>query len=41
MPSHPPALTPHAATNRALWERTSDDYEQRHAASLAGQNTLA
>ena len=34
-------LTPHAATNRALWERTSDDYEQRHAASLAGQNALA
>lgn len=36
-----PTLTPHAATNRALWERTSDEYEQRHAASLTGQHALA
>lgn len=34
-------LTDHAAVNRALWERTSDDYERRHAASLSGQNVLA
>ncbi len=34
-------LTPHATTNRALWERTSNDYEQRHADSLSGQNVLS
>jgi ubiquinone/menaquinone biosynthesis C-methylase UbiE len=37
----PDDLTPHAATNRALWERTSDDYERRHAASLAGQHVMS
>jgi ubiquinone/menaquinone biosynthesis C-methylase UbiE len=43
MPNHdrPPALTPHATTNRALWERTSDSYERRNAASLAGQHTMS
>jgi ubiquinone/menaquinone biosynthesis C-methylase UbiE len=37
----PPALTPHAATNRALWERTSDDYERRNADALAGENAMS
>ena len=35
------ALTDHAALNRAMWERTSDDYERRHAESLAGQHVMS
>jgi len=36
-----PSLTPHAATNRAYWEGISDNYEQRHAASLTGQHAMS
>ena len=35
------ALTPHASLNRAMWERTSDSYERRHAESLGGRNVLS
>ena len=34
-------LSEHARKNRAMWEVTSDSYEERHAASLAGQNAMA
>jgi SAM-dependent methyltransferase len=35
------ALTEHARKNRDSWEATSDTYEGRHAASLAGANARA
>ncbi len=34
-------LSEHARKNRAMWEASSDSYEQLHAASLAGQNAMA
>jgi len=34
-------LSEHAHKNRAMWQATSDSYEERHAASLAGQNAMA
>ena len=34
-------LSEHARKNRAMWQATSDSYEQRHAASLAGRNAMA
>jgi ubiquinone/menaquinone biosynthesis C-methylase UbiE len=36
-----PALSAHAHKNRALWEATSDDYEERHAAALEGPLAMA
>src|ERR1700736_3960779 len=41
--SHQPdlLLSEHARKNRAMWEASSDSYEQRHATSLAGQNAMA
>ena len=34
-------LSEHARKNRAMWEASSDSYEQRHAASLSGQRAMA
>lgn len=34
-------LSEHARKNRAMWQATSDSYEERHAASLAGKNAMA
>ncbi len=34
-------LSEHARKNRAMWEASSDSYEERHAASLTGQNAMA
>src|SRR5947209_2329891 len=39
--SHPLSLSEHARKNRAVWEATSDSYEQRHAASLGGKHGMA
>ena len=36
-----PLLSEHARKNRLMWDATSDSYEQRHAASLAGKNAMA
>ena len=36
-----PHLSAHAQKNRAMWEATSDDYEARHAAALAGTHAMA
>ena len=36
-----PHLSAHAQKNRAMWEATSDDYEARHAAALAGTRAMA
>lgn len=33
-------LSEHARRNRAMWQATSDEYEERHAASLAGENAM-
>ncbi len=35
------SLSEHAQKNRAMWEATSDSYEERHAASLAGKNVMS
>jgi ubiquinone/menaquinone biosynthesis C-methylase UbiE len=37
-PSHLPT---HARKNRALWEATSESYQQKHAQSLSGKNAMA
>ena len=34
-------LSEHARKNQAMWEASSDSYEERHTASLAGQNAMA
>jgi SAM-dependent methyltransferase len=34
-------LTEHARKNRALWEATSDSYEQRHAGALSDERAMA
>jgi SAM-dependent methyltransferase len=34
-------LSEHVRKNRAMWETSSDSYEERHAASLAGKNAMA
>ncbi len=34
-------LSDHARKNRAMWQATSDSYQERHAASLAGKNAMA
>ena len=34
-------LSEHAHKNRAMWQASSDGYEERHAASLAGKNAMA
>lgn len=34
-------LTDHARKNKALWEKTSDSYDELHADSLAGQKALS
>ena len=34
-------LSEHARKNRAMWQATSDSYQERHAASLAGKNAMA
>src|SRR6266567_3803870 len=36
-----PHLSAHVQKNRAMWEATSDDYEARHAAALAGTRAMA
>lgn len=35
------ALPDHIQKNRALWERDSDDYDQRHEAALSNKNAMA
>ncbi len=35
------ALSAHARRNRAMWEKTSDDYEARNAEALSGDRALA
>jgi SAM-dependent methyltransferase len=39
--AHLPHLSDHAHKNRAMWEASSDWYEQQHEAALAGKNALA
>lgn len=39
--THLPNLSDHARKNRAMWETTSDTYEERHAAAIGGKNALA
>src|SRR3989442_11577672 len=40
--SHPHlSLSGHARKNRAMWEASSDSYEQRHAADLSGEKAMA
>ena len=39
--THLPNLSDHARKNRAMWDATSDTYEERHATSIAGKNALA
>src|SRR2546430_15424807 len=34
-------LSEHARKNRALWEASSDRYEQRHALALSGEKAMA
>jgi ubiquinone/menaquinone biosynthesis C-methylase UbiE len=34
-------LSDHVRKNRAMWEATSDDYEQRHALALSGEKAMA
>lgn len=36
-----PNLPDHARKNRAMWEATSDTYEERHAKAIGGKNALA
>src|SRR5256885_9373081 len=36
-----PNLSEHVQKNRALWEASSDEYEQRHEAALSGGNAMA
>jgi ubiquinone/menaquinone biosynthesis C-methylase UbiE len=35
------SLPEHVRKNRSMWQASSDSYEQRHAASLAGHNALS
>ena len=35
------SLSEHARKNQMLWQTTSDSYEQRHAAALAGKNAMS
>lgn len=37
----PSEISEHARKNQAMWEASSDAYDQRHAASLAGQSAMA
>src|SRR5581483_937555 len=39
--THLPSLSAHAHKNRAMWEASSDSYEQAHAADLSGEHALA
>jgi ubiquinone/menaquinone biosynthesis C-methylase UbiE len=39
--AQPSNLPDHARKNRAMWEATSDTYEERHAAAISGKNALA
>lgn len=34
-------LSEHARKNRAMWNASSDEYEQRHMAALSGENAMA
>src|SRR5947209_10559509 len=34
-------LSEHARKNRAMWEASSDSYEQQHAAALSGEKAIA
>lgn len=34
-------LSEHERKNRAMWQATSDSYQERHAASLSGKNAMA
>src|SRR2546426_6540498 len=34
-------LSEHARKNQAMWEATSDSYEQRHASALSGETAMA
>src|SRR5947209_17869320 len=34
-------LSEYARKNRAMWQATSDSYQERHAASLSGKNAMA
>ena|SRR2546430_16582047 len=36
-----PNLSEHVQKNRALWEASSNEYEQRHDAALSGGNAMA
>jgi len=39
--THLPNFSEHARKNRAMWEASSDEYEQRHEAALSGGNAMA
>ncbi|HZR41910.1 MAG TPA: class I SAM-dependent methyltransferase, partial [Ktedonobacteraceae bacterium] len=34
-------LSEHARKNRAMWEASSDEYQQRHDAALSGEHAMA
>src|SRR5437588_12709697 len=34
-------LSEHARKNRAMWEASSDSYEQQHATALSGEKAMA
>ena len=36
----PSSLTSHAQKNRAMWEASSDNYDERHVAALSGINAM-
>jgi len=36
-----PLLSEHARKNRAMWEASSDNYEQHHALALSGEKAMA
>src|SRR5947199_8694065 len=36
-----PLLSEHVRKNRAMWEASSDSYEQQHATALSGEKAMA
>src|SRR5438477_9614086 len=36
-----PNLSEHVQKNRAMWEASSDEYQQRHDAALSGENAMS
>lgn len=40
-PTPPPALSEHATRNRAAWDASSDEYQERHGAQLVDSGGTA